>query len=74
MFYDFITKHTDVFVEKMSAAFAMQMLLTFLTKNIRIFQILTFKILTKRYLTTSLVLNNRAQIYGVPFCYKSLVL
>ena len=32
----------------------------FSTKNIGKFKILTFEILTKRYLTTSLVLNNRA--------------
>ena len=39
----------------------MQKLLTFFSrKNIGIFEILTFEILTKRYLTMSLVLNNRA--------------
>ena len=31
-------------------------------KNIGVFDILTFEMLTKRKLTTSLVLNNRAQI------------
>ena len=34
----------------------------FSTKNIGIFEILTFEILTKRYLTMSLVLNNRPQL------------
>ena len=29
MFYDFITKYTDIFVEKLREAFAMQKLLTF---------------------------------------------
>ena len=29
MFYDFITKYTDIFVEKMREAFALQKLLTF---------------------------------------------
>ena len=33
----------------------------FSTKNIGIFQILKYEILTKRQLTTSLVLNNQAQ-------------
>ena len=43
----------------MREAFAMQKLLRFFsTKNIGIFQILTFEILT-----TSLVLNNRAQLF-----------
>ena len=38
------------FVEKMREAFALQKLLTFFQqKNIGIFQILTFEILTKRY-------------------------
>ena len=41
MFYNFITKNTDFFVEKMREAFAL-----FLTKNIGIFEILTFEILT----------------------------
>ena len=40
MFYDFITKHTEIFfVEKMRKAFALQRLLTFFsTKNIGIFE------------------------------------
>ena len=29
MFYDYITKHTDIFVEKMREVFALQKLLTF---------------------------------------------
>ena len=49
MFYDFITKYTDIFCEKMREAFAMQKLLTFFsTKIIGIYEILTFEILTKR--------------------------
>ena len=48
----------------MREAFALQKLLTFVsTKNIGIFEILTFEILTTRLRTTSLVLNNRAQTY-----------
>ena len=34
----------------------------FSTKSIGLLQILTFEILTKRYLTTSLVLNDRALV------------
>ena len=50
------------FVEKMTKAFALQKLLTFFQqKNIGIFEILTFEILTSPQLTTSLVLNDRAQ-------------
>ena len=44
----------------MREAFAVKSLLHFLNKNIGKFQISTFEILTKRKLTTSLVLNNRA--------------
>ena len=45
----------------MREAFAVQKLFTFFQqKNIGIFEILKFEILTKRQLTTSLVLNNRA--------------
>ena len=58
MFHDFITKYTDIFVEKMRAKASH----SFSMKNIGVCQILTFEILTKRYLTTSLVLNNRALI------------
>ena len=37
MFYNFITKYTDIFVEKMREAFALQRLLSFFsTKNIGI--------------------------------------
>ena len=47
----------------MREAFALQKLLSFFQqKNIGVFEILTFEILTKRKLTMSLVLNNRAQI------------
>ena len=42
MFYDFITEYGEIF----------------LNKNIGIFEKLTSENLTKRYLTTSLVLNN----------------
>ena len=46
----------------MREAFAMQKLLTFFSaKNIGIFEELTSENLTKRYLTTALVLYNRAQ-------------
>ena len=52
----------QIFVQTMKEAFALQKLFKFFfNKNIGIFQILTFEILTKRYLTTSIVLNNRAQ-------------
>ena len=43
-FNNFITKYTDFFVEKMSAKASH----LFLTKNIGIFEILTFEILMKR--------------------------
>ena len=44
----------------MRKAFALQKAsLIFSTKNIGIFEILMFEILTSRQLTTSLVLNNR---------------
>ena len=47
MFYDFLTKYTDIFVEKMKEAFALQKLFTFFQqKNIGKFEILTFEILT----------------------------
>ena len=46
MFYDFITKHTEFFVEKMREAFA-KAILIFSTKYIGVFEILTFEILTK---------------------------
>ena len=45
----------------MREAFALQKLLTFFNKNIGVFKILMFEVLTKRSLTTSLVLNNWAQ-------------
>ena len=34
VFYDFITKSTDIFVEKMREVFALQKLLTFFKQNI----------------------------------------
>ena len=49
MFDDFIGKYTNIFIDKMREAFTMQKLLTFFsTKNIGVFQILTFEILTTR--------------------------
>ena len=60
MFYDFISKYTDIFVEETIATKASHIF--FFNKNIGIFEILTFEIFTKRYLTTSLALNNRALI------------
>ena len=63
MFYDYITKYTDIFVEKMWEAFAWQKAsYIFSTKNIGKFEIFRFEILTKCQLMTSLVLNKRAQI------------
>ena len=48
MFYNFITKYSDIFVAKMREAFAVQKLLTFFsTKNIGLFQILTFENINK---------------------------
>ena len=47
----------------MREAFAVQKLLNFfLTKNIGLFEVLTFEILTKRSLTMLLVLNNLALV------------
>ena len=63
MFYDFINKYTDIFVEKMREAFALQKILTFFNKNIAVFEIFKFEILTKRLLRMSLVLNNRSQLF-----------
>ena len=56
----------------MREAFALQKLFTFFQQtNIGIFEKLTSKNLTKRLLTTSLVLNNWAQISSLPVfvCY-----
>ena len=50
MFYDFITKYTEIFLLKKMREF-------FSTKNIGIFEILRFEILTKCELMTSLVLE-----------------
>lgn len=58
------------FIEKMGEAFAV--LVTFFQqKNTSLFQILTLEILTKRYLATSLVLDNWALVY---FCILLLLL
>ena len=47
----------------MREAFALQKFLTlFLTKNIDIYEILMYEVLTTRKLTMSLVLNNRSQL------------
>ena len=44
-----MTKNTEIFVEKMREAFAMQKAShIFSTKNIAVFEILLFEILTKR--------------------------
>ena len=48
VFYDFLTKYTDIFVEKMREAFAMQKLLPIFQQNIAVFQIFMTEILTKR--------------------------
>ena len=65
VFYDFITKYTGIFVEKMREAFAMQKLLIFITtRNIGVFQMLTFD----SKLTTLLVLN-RPQIASLLFFF-----
>ena len=59
MFYDFITKYTEIFVEKNERSFCnAKASHIFSSKNIGIFEKLTSEILTK--LTVSLVLNNRA--------------
>ena len=64
MFYDFITKYIEIIVEKIREAFALQKLLTFFQQKIlAYFRYKHLKFLTKRKLTTSLVLNNRAQIF-----------
>ena len=61
MFYDFITKYSDIFCRKNERNFCnAKASHIFSTKTIGVFEILKFEILTKRYLTTSLVLNNRA--------------
>ena len=51
------------FVEKMREAFALQKLLTFFKKKYWHISVLTFEILRKRLLTTSLVLNNQALLF-----------
>ena len=54
----------------MREAFALQELHTFfVNRNTGIFEILTFYILTKRPLATSLVLNNRAQEFAPAYSY-----
>ena len=59
MFYDFITKYTDIFCCKNERSFCnAKASHIFSTKFIGIFEILTFEILMSRKLTTSLVLNN----------------
>ena len=58
------------FIEKMRSFCSAKASHIFQQKNNGVFQILTFEILTKRYLTTSLVLNNRA----LDFMYRHSVL
>ena len=64
MFNEFITKNSEIFVQKMREAFCFakasqkcKSFSMFFDKIICIFEILTFEILTKRIQTTSLVLN-----------------
>ena len=66
-----LTKSADIFVEKMREAFALhcQNFSHVFNKNISKLQIITFEILTKRLKTTSLVFNNRAQIFKSPSVY-----
>ena len=59
VFCNFITKYTNILVETMREAAKASHI--FFNKNIGIFEILTFEILTSHKLTTSLVLNNWAQ-------------
>ena len=47
MFYDFITKYTDICYRKREKPLQCKTLSHFLNKNIGIFQILTYEILTK---------------------------
>ena len=60
MFYDFITKYTEIFVKKLREAF--KTFSHFFNKNIGVFEILTIEILTTRELTTLLVSNSRALV------------
>ena len=55
-------------LKKMREAFAMHI---FFNKNIGVFQILTFEILTNQ-LTTSLGLNNRAQMFDIGLIVYSI--
>ena len=63
MFYDFITKYTNIFVKKNVRSFCKKS-----TKNIGVFEIFKFEILTKYKLTMSLVLLKlgRLQEYLLP--------
>ena len=61
MFYDFITKKAEILVEKNERSFCnTKASHIFSAKIIGIFEKLTSENLTKRLLTTSLVLNNWA--------------
>ena len=73
MFYDRIIKYTDIFIQEMREAFAtaMQKLLIFFQQKYWIILDITFKFLTKRKLTMSLVLNNRALVFRAG-CAKRL--
>ena len=55
MFYDFITKYTDIFVEKMRAAFALQKLLTFFQQ--KIFAYLIYKVRNLNETLTNIVIS-----------------
>ena len=59
MFYQFITKSTDISIEKREKLWSFS---HFFNKNIGIFEKLNSENLTKPLLTTLLVLNNRAQV------------
>ena len=55
-----LTKYTDIFVKKLVKLLQCESFSQFFNTNIGVFQILTFEILTKRSLTTSLIVNNQA--------------
>ena len=71
MFYDFITKYTDIFVEKKREAFELQKLLTFFFQQKILAYITYFKMFEML-----LILNNQALIDSSLLCayrvFKSL--
>ena len=69
MFHDFITRYTDIFLKKWEKL--QKFLTSFQQKTLAYFNILMFKILMKRQLTMSLVLNNRVLIrLDILDCFK----